>query len=77
MRGELSTRYGGLEANFNGVLYQQGRVFLDTDGNAQTRITNAWQDAAGLDVIGPGVAAVPAEAPDSLKIGERPVECVR
>jgi len=68
MRGDLSTRYGGADSNFNGVLYQQGRVFLDTDGNAQTRITNDWQDTAGRDVIGAGVAAIPAEEPDSFRI---------
>jgi len=69
MTGDFSRPYDVLaDDNFSGVLYQQGRVFLDTDGNAQTRITNSWQDTAGLDVIGAGVAAVPAGLPDSFKI---------
>lgn len=68
MKGDFSRRYGEADDNFNGVLYQQGRVFLDTDGSAQTCITNAWQDTAGKDLLGAGIAAVPADAPDSFKI---------
>src|SRR5687768_6121980 len=51
-----------------GVLYQQGRVVLDTDGTAQTLITVDWQDTAAHDVIGPGVAAVPAAASDGFRV---------
>jgi hypothetical protein len=51
-----------------GVLYQQGRVLMDTDGNAQTAITTDWQDTAARDVIGADVAAVPADQPDSFRI---------
>jgi len=68
MRGDLSTRYGGADSNFNGVLYQQGRVFLDRDGNAQTGITTEWQDLAGRDAIGSGVAAAPGEESESFRI---------
>ena len=54
--------------NFNGVLHQQGRVLLDPDWNEQTRIAEHWQGRAGQDVIGEGVAAVPAGSPDGFKI---------
>ncbi len=62
--------------NFNGVLHQQGRVLLDNDWNAAARITNAWQDQNGRDVIGPGVAAVPAEVPDSFKVQNAEVRTI-
>src|SRR5687768_11155707 len=68
MTGDFSTRYEVADDNFNGVLYQQGRVFLDTDGNAQTRITNLWQDTAGQDIIGAGVLAVPMDAAGSFQV---------
>ena len=38
MTGDFSGRYIELDLNESGVLYQQGRVFLDQDGNAETRI---------------------------------------
>ena len=68
MKGDFSKRYEVSDDNFAGVLYQQGRVFLDADGNAQTWITSTWQDTAGRDVIGPNVAAVPADQPASFKV---------
>ena len=68
MRGDFSIWRNERRQNFNGVLHQQGRVLLDADWNAQTNLTNDWQDTAGRDIIGAGVAAVPADAPDSFKI---------
>jgi len=68
MRGDFSSLRDEHEQNFNGVLHQQGRVLLDSDWNAQTAITNDWQDTAGRDIIGTGVAAVPADEPNSFKI---------
>jgi len=57
------------ETNFNGILHQQGRVITDADWNAQTIITNDWQDTAGRNIIsGKKVAAIPAENPDAFKI---------
>src|SRR5918998_3991704 len=56
------------EDNYSGVLHQQGRVLLDSDWNEQTGITTRWQDQAGRDVIGPGVAAVPAAEPEGLRV---------
>ncbi len=68
MRGDLSTRFRGPDVNFNGVLFQQGRVFLDRDGNAQTAITTDWEDTAGRDIIGAGILAVPGDDPESFRI---------
>ncbi|HVZ41829.1 MAG TPA: DUF6519 domain-containing protein [Candidatus Kapabacteria bacterium] len=68
MRGDFSSWRNERNQNFSGVLHQQGRVLLDSDWNAQTQITNDWQDTEALDVIGSGVAAVPADLPDSYKV---------
>ncbi|HYO99552.1 MAG TPA: DUF6519 domain-containing protein, partial [Pyrinomonadaceae bacterium] len=68
MRGDFSRWRRERQQNFNGVLHQQGRVLLDGDWNAQTTITNDWQDIAGRDIIGAGVAAVPADEPDGFRI---------
>jgi Right handed beta helix region len=56
--------------NFNGVLYQQGRVLCDVDGTTQTRLVNEWQQVAGSDIIGSGVAAIPSgeQTSNSFKI---------
>jgi hypothetical protein len=63
--GDFSRR---IPEGFAGVLYQQGRVFLDTDGTAQTLITMDWQDTAARDAIGAGVAAVPIDARESFRV---------
>ncbi len=68
MYGDFSQRQRLVAPNLAGVLYQQGRVFFDTDGNAQTQIVNEWQDTAARDAFGADVAAVPADAPLSLHI---------
>jgi hypothetical protein len=68
MRGDFSIWRDERQQNFNGVLHQQGRVLLDADWNAQTGITNDWEDTAARDIIGAGVAGVPADAPNSFKI---------
>lgn len=68
MKGDFSKWDFDRKRNFNGVLHQQGRVLLDSDWNAQTRITNNWQDQAGSDIIGPSVAAIPADKPDGFKV---------
>lgn len=73
MRGDFSTWNKEKDKNFNGVLHQQGRVLTDRDWNAQTEILNDWQQIAGQDIIGAGVAAVPADAPDSFKVTEAKV----
>lgn len=68
MRGDFSIWRDERRQNFNGVLHQQGRVLLDADWNAQTAITNDWEDTAARDIIGSGVAAVSADVPDSFKV---------
>lgn len=73
MRGDFSTWNKEKDENFNGVLHQQGRVLTDRDWNAQTEILNDWQEIAAQDIIGAGVAAVPADAPDSFKVTEAKV----
>jgi hypothetical protein len=54
--------------NFNGLLYQQGRVLTDVDGTTKTRLDNDWHNVAAGDIIGKGVAAIPAAEPNSFKI---------
>ena len=61
MRGDFSSWRDEQRQNFVGVLHQQGRVLLDADWNAQTELTNDWQDTAGMDIIVAGVAAIPAD----------------
>lgn len=68
MKGDFSKWYFDPTDNFNGILEQQGRVGLDADGIAQTRIMNHWQDTAAQDVIGPRVAAVPVGEVNSFKV---------
>lgn len=77
MRGDFSS-FWKKEANrnFNGVLHQQGRVLLDRDWNAQTEIVNDWQETAAADIIGAGVAAVPADAPDSFMVTSAEIAAV-
>lgn len=70
MKGDFSTWRDERRQNFSGVLHQQGRVLLDSDWNAQTAITNDWQDTAALDIIGSGVAAVPADESESLLVSD-------
>ena len=68
MRGDFSSWRDEHKQNFVGVLHQQGRVLLDADWNAQTELTNDWQDTAGMDLIGAGVAAIPSDRPNSFQI---------
>lgn len=68
MKGDFSKWQFDKTDNFNGVLHQQGKVLLDSDWNAQTTIATDWQDTAGQDAFGAGVAAVPADAVDSFQV---------
>jgi hypothetical protein len=68
MKGDFSKLEFDAADNYTGVLYQQGRVFVDTDGTAETLIESHLRTTLAQDTIGPDVAAVPAEAPDSLKV---------
>ncbi len=68
MRGDFSTWNKDGSRNFRGTLHQQGRVLIDRDWNAQTEINIEWQQTAGRDAFGAGVAAVPAELPQGFKV---------
>ena len=68
MKGDFSRWSFDTRTNAHGVLHQQGRVLLDTDWNAQTRLVTRWQDEAGRAAFGAGVAAVAAEWRDSLEV---------
>lgn len=68
MKGDFSKWRFDKHDNYSGVLHQQGRVLLDADWNAQTRITGHWRDTAARDTIGPGVAAVPVDDRDAFKV---------
>jgi len=65
---ELGDFSRALTERWAGVLFQQGRVTLDTDATAQTLITVDWQDAAASDIIGSGVAAIPADDRDAFLV---------
>jgi hypothetical protein len=67
MKGDFSRLRFSPELNFNGILPQQGKVLLDSDGIAQTLIANNWRTTAARDVMGAG-AMVPAEFADSFKV---------
>lgn len=68
MKGDLSQYSFRASANFTGTLFQQGRAFSDQDGNAADAIGRHLRQLLGRDTIGPGVAAVPQEEKESLKI---------
>lgn len=68
MKGDFSQWNFKSTDNFSGVLQQQGRVLLDSDWNAQTQINQHWQYTAAQDIIGFGVAAIPADTPNAFKV---------
>jgi hypothetical protein len=67
VRGDFSRWQFQAHDNFNGILPQQGKLLIDADGLAQTRIVNYWQQVAAHDWVGP-VAAVPADEPNSFQV---------
>lgn len=70
MKGDFSKLDFNPADNFTGVLYQQGRVFSDQDGNAEAQIEGHLRTALAQDAIGSNVAAVPAAVADSFKVTE-------
>ena len=70
MKGDLSQYRFRASDNFTGTLFQQGRAFSDQDGNSADAIGRHLRQLLGRDAIGPGVAAVPHEEAESLKILE-------
>lgn len=68
MKGDFSSGDAINEPNLNGVLHQQGRVFLDRDGNDQTQLALDWQDSAAQQIIGANVAAISTQEPNAFKV---------
>lgn len=68
MKGDFSRWDAINEPNLNGVLHQQGRVFLDRDWNDQTQIALDWQDGAAKQIIGSNVAAISTQEPNAFKV---------
>src|SRR6476620_11673469 len=66
--GDFSKAYSLKKNNFNGSLYQQGRVFIDSDFNDETKTTIKWQDTVAIDTIGPHVAAIPVDDINGFKV---------
>ena len=64
MKGDFSRPAAITALNDLGVLYQQGRVISDRDLTEAELIAETWRETAARDVIGAGVAAVPAAEPD-------------
>lgn len=67
MKGDFSRWRDGSGLNFNGILPQQGKVLLDSDGIAQTMIENDWRNTAARDFVG-DMAGVPSTNPESFAI---------
>jgi len=67
VRGDFSRWHLDTRSNFNGILPQQGKLLIDADGLAQTRIANHWQQTSARDWVG-AVAAVPADEPSSFAV---------
>lgn len=66
--GDFSKSIRNVKNNFNGPLFQQGRVFLDSDFNDLTKTVINWQDISARDTMGPNVAAVSASDPDAFSV---------
>jgi len=68
MRGDFSNWRFNPHGNDQGLLFQQGRVTLDADLTEAGLIELNWRTQAGRDVIGAGVAAVPAGEADGWRV---------
>jgi len=68
--GDFSKAYSFKKNNFNGSLFQQGRVFIDSDFNDEVKTTIKWQDTVAIDTIGPHVAAIPVDDMNGFKVIE-------
>jgi hypothetical protein len=68
MHGDFSRWFPAIPKNQVGILAQEGRILLDADVNAHSLLTMRWQDLAGRAAFGAGIAAIPADAPDSWKV---------
>ncbi len=68
MKGDFSQLNFEPDANYTGVLHQQGRVLLDQDWNAGTDINRHLREILGQDVIGPDLVGIPAAEPGNWRI---------
>jgi hypothetical protein len=68
MKGDFSNWRFNPHGNDQGLLFQQGRVTLDADLTEAGLIELNWRTQAGRDVIGAGVAAVPAGEADGWRV---------
>lgn len=74
MKGDFSNwRFNPL-ANDQGLLFQQGRVTLDSDLTEAGLIDLVWRTQAGRDIIGANLAAVPADAPQGWRVSAARVQ---
>lgn len=74
MKGDFSNWRFNPTGNDQGLLFQQGRVTLDADLTEAGLIELNWRTQAGRDVIGAGVAAVPAGDPAGWLIDKAAVQ---
>lgn len=68
MKGDFSSWHFDPLRNDQGLLFQQGRVMRDADLTEAELIDLHWRSQAARDVIGAGVAAVPAAEPGGFRI---------
>lgn len=61
MKGDFSQLRFDPRENISALLHQQGRVLSDADITEAARVQLDWDDRTARDVIGKGVAAVPAD----------------
>lgn len=74
MKGDFSNWRFNPHGNDQGLMFQQGRVTLDTDLTEAGLIELNWRTQAGRDVIGAGVAAVPAGEADGWRVAVAAVQ---
>ncbi|MGD9614581.1 MAG: DUF6519 domain-containing protein [Alphaproteobacteria bacterium] len=68
MKGDFSAWRFDPRDDHQAVLYQQGRLITDADLTEAEGIALAWRLTAGRDVVGAGIAAVPAEDPEGYQV---------
>ncbi|MBP9185371.1 MAG: hypothetical protein KBF78_19735, partial [Fuscovulum sp.] len=68
MKGDFSKAAAVTSPNDLGLLFQQGRVIADRDLTEAELIAHAWRETAARDIIGAGVAALPAGTGDGYRV---------
>jgi hypothetical protein len=67
MVGDFSRRSFDPRRRYSSVLWQQGRVLLDSDWNEQIAIVSRWLRLLALDTF--GTVGVPLTTPNAFRIG--------